>query len=213
MNSDLQVVSRSVVLALLVALSGCIEITKSYPEKQFYAFETARQGAKSSLVPGTILRVRPFPAAPKFEGRELVYRTGEFQYESDFYNEWLVAPNAILTQQVQNWLAASGLFQYVLDGSSMLDETHVLEGSITALYGDYRDKTSPKAVMELRVRLIHESGNHSDIVLQQDYRQAVTVADESPGTLVKGWNDELQQILTALEEDLRRTDILAKTRK
>jgi hypothetical protein len=50
-------------------------------------------------------------------------------------------------------------------------------------------------------------------VLQQDYRQAVTVADESPGTLVKGWNDELQQILTSLEEDLRRTDILAKTRK
>ena len=203
---------RTLALALLVALGGCIELNKSYPEKQFYSLDAGRVSAQASPIPGTILKVRRFPIAPQFEGRELVYRTGELQYESDFYHEWFVSPGAMFTQQIQNWMAASGLFQTVLDGSSVLEETHLLEGSIIALYGDVREKASPNAVMEMRVRLVQENGARSTVVFQQDYRQTIAVADGSPDALVAGWNEELRRILTALEEDLHRTDLLARSR-
>lgn len=44
----------------------------------------------------------------------------------------------LLTQQVLNWLTMAGLFQYVMDSSGPLPATHMLEGALTALYGDYR---------------------------------------------------------------------------
>jgi uncharacterized lipoprotein YmbA len=184
---------------------GCIQLTKSFPEKQFYALEVSHPGSAAAAAPGTILRVRRFLAAPQFEGRGLVYRTGEWQYESDFYHEWFAAPSALVTQQVQSWMAASGLFQHVLDPASALEETQAMEGTIAELYGDYRDPSAPKAVLAIRVRLTSENPGGFRIVFAQDYRQTVTVPDESPGALVRAWNEELQRILTELEADLRRT--------
>lgn len=204
---------RTVALVLLVSLTGCIELNKGFPEKRFYSLEAGRQGGPASPAAGTILKIRRFPIAPEFEGRELVYRTGELQYESDFYHEWFVSPGAMFTQQIQNWMAASGLFQTVLDGSSVIEETHLLEGSITALYADVREKTAPRAVLEMRVRLVQERAGRSTILFQQDYRQAASMADDSPGALVTAWNEDLRQVLTLLEEDLRRADLLAGARR
>jgi len=196
---------------LLLVEGGCLNLTKSYPEKQFYSLEVPRTSAETHPTIGSVLRVQRFVAAPQFEGRELVYRTGDLQFESDFYHEWFVSPSAVVTQQTHNWLAASGLFQSVLDSNSGLDESLAMEGYISALYGDYRVKTAPKAIMELRVRLIGEGQGRSKILFQQEYRQAITVADESPEALVKGWNDELQSILAALEDDLRRGKVSANS--
>ena len=190
--------------AALLLGAGCLTLNKSYPEKQFYSLEVPRTSTDTHPAIGSVLRVQRFVAAPQFEGRELVYRTGDLQFESDFYHEWFVSPSAVVTQQTHNWLAASGLFQSVLDSNSGLDESLTLEGYISALYGDYRVKTAPKAVLELRVRMIGEGQGRTKILFQQEYRQAMTVADETPVALVKGWNDELQAILAALEDDLRR---------
>jgi len=193
--------------AVLLLEGGCLKLNQSYPEKQFYSLEVPRSAAQANPARGTVLRIRRFVVAPQFEGRGLVYRTGELQFESDFYHEWFVSPSAVLTQQTHNWLAASGLFQAVLDSGSRLDETATLEGYVSALYGDYRDKAAPKAVLELGVRLISEDGSRSQILFHQEYRQAMTVADESAEALVKGWNEEFQLILNVLEEDLRRTKV------
>jgi cholesterol transport system auxiliary component len=201
--------AHSLTLGLMsLGLAGCLQLNKSYPEKQFYALEVSRPGGASATAPGAILRVRRFAAAPQFEGRGLVYRTGEWRYESDFYHEWFIAPSALVTHQVERWLAASGLFRHVLDPGSALEETQALEGTIEELYGDYRDATAPKAVLALRVRLSREAAGVSRIVLDQDYRQAVTVPDESPDALVRAWNEELQAILAGLEADLRRAGAL-----
>jgi cholesterol transport system auxiliary component len=187
--------------------SGCIQLNKSYPEKQFYSLDVPRASAQATPAFSKVLRIRRFVVAPQFEGRELVYRTGDLQFESDFYHEWFVSPSAVLTQQTQNWLAASGLFQAIIDSGSRLDEALTLEGYVSALYGDYRDKAAPKAVLEMGVRLIGEDEGRPPILFHQDYRQAITVADESPEALLKGWNEELQVILGLLEEDLRRAKL------
>ena len=198
--------------SVLLLEGACVQLNKSYPDKQLYSLEVSRAAAPlTNSASGPVLRIRRFVVAPQFEGRELVYRTGELQFESDFYHEWFVQPNAVLTQQTHNWLSASGLFEAVLDSSSKLDETLTLEGYVGALYGDYRDKAAPKAVLDLHVRMITEGESRSRMLFNQDYRQAISVPDESPEALVKGWNEELQLILSLLEEDLRRVKLISKT--
>lgn len=194
--------SGGIFLALLV-LGGCVTLTKSYPEKRYYALEVARQGEAPAPVSLTILKIRKLRASPSFEGKEFVYRTNEAQYEADFYNEWFVSPNAMLTQQVQSWLTRSGPFNYVMDSSDSSAPTHLLEGTVTALYGDYRADPS-RAVLGLEFFLVHEGSSHSDIVLHQEYRKEVELTEKSPEALVNGWNAALRLILTALEADLNR---------
>lgn len=197
----------SIVLAVLV-LDGCVSLSKSYPEKHYYALDAVRQGGTVVSLPGTVLRIRKFRAAAAFEGKELVYRTSDGRYEEDFYNEWFVRPNAMLTQQVRNWLTATGLFQYVMDSSGPLPATHTLEGTVTALYGDYR-ATPAKAVLGLQFFLLLETS--SEPILQREYRKEIELSEKSPDGLVNGWNSALQLILSALDEDLKQT--LQRTRQ
>lgn len=185
----------------ILALGGCINLTKSYPEKHSYALEAIRQGKTHASIPGTVLKIRKLRASPDFEGKELVYRTSDARYERDFYNEWFVPPNAMLTQQLQNWLTSTGLFQYVMDSSGPLPATHLLEGTVTALYGDYR-ATPAKAALGLHVLLIDPAKNPPAIVLQRDYRSDIPIADRSPEALVQGWNTALRSIFDGLVDDL-----------
>jgi hypothetical protein len=75
---------------------------------------------------------------------------------------------------------------------------------VTGLYGDYR-ATPAKAVLGLQFFLVHEASSPADILLHQEYRQEVELMEKSPEALVKGWNEALRLILTALDEDLDGT--------
>jgi hypothetical protein len=83
----------------------------------------------------------------------------------------------------------------------------VLEGTVTALYGDYRRPDARKAVIGLQVALIDESSTRPVIVFQRDYHRAVEMTEASPDGLAKGWSRGLEQIFTALEDDLRAIDL------
>ena len=189
---------------VLLVLGGCVNLGRSYPEKHFYILETVHPGEMHASIPGTILKVRKFRASPAFERKELVYRTSDARYEGDFYNEWFVPPNAMITQQVVNWLTRAGLFQYVMDSSGPLPATHSLEGTLTALYGDYR-ATPAKAVLAVQFFLLHEASGQAEVLWHQEYRKEVDVMERTPEALVSGWNEALRLILSALDEDLTRT--------
>ena len=50
------------ILALL-AVSGCVDLKASYPDRRFYTLETSRTGALRSPAAGTVLRVRRLTAS------------------------------------------------------------------------------------------------------------------------------------------------------
>jgi cholesterol transport system auxiliary component len=194
---------------MLIFLSGCVSLTKSFPDKQYYALEVTRQGEPGVPASRAVLDVRGLFVSPGFEGKELVYRVGHTRYESDFYNAWFVSPSAMLTQQVQNWLRHAQLFEHVVATPSYLDATHILEGTVTALYGDYRQQGGHKAVVGIHIVLIEDNSTRSAIVFQRDYHQMVELTETSPDELTRGWNQGLEQIFMTLEADLRRVDLKA----
>ena len=205
-SSRLVVSLNGVLLLALLVLSSCVNLAKSNPEKQYYALDVTRQAESGGPVAGTVLEVRRLLVAPAFQGQELVYRTDDTRYESDFYNQWFVSPSAMLTQQVQNWLINAQLFEHVLTTSSYMQATHRLEGTVTALYGDYRHKDRRNAVVGINLVLIEDNPTRTAIVFQRNYHQTVDITDTSPDGLTLAWNQGLEQVLTALEQDLRKID-------
>jgi cholesterol transport system auxiliary component len=188
-------------MACAMVIAGCGP--KSF-EKQHYILDAQRA---SVLVAGNstnIVEVRRFTIASAFSAKGLIYRVGDFEYESDFYNEFLISPNAMITEKAHNWLSTSGLFQRVLDPGSRVDPTHVIEGNVIALYGDLRAKSSPKAVMEISIFLLDtKTEPDSRIVFGKTYKSSVALESEGPQYLVSALDRCLIEILTKLEHDLR----------
>ena len=183
-----------------IIIAGC---SPKSNEKQHYILDTQRE---SSAVAGNnmhIIEVRRFTIASAFNSKSLIYRTSEFKYESDFYNEFLVSPTAMITEKIRNWLAESGVAYRVSDPGSNIDPTHIIEGNVVSLYGDFRAKSAPKAMMEIRVFLLDtKTETESGIVFGKTYTSSVGLESKSPEDLVSAFDRCLVEILTDLEKDL-----------
>ena len=195
---------KSLVCASLVAcamlITGCGP--KSY-EKQQFLLDARRTSSTNTGSQKNVVEVRRFTIDPAFSAKGLTYRRGEFEYESDFYNEFLIAPDAMITEKVRNWLSLSGLARRVLDPGSYVDPNYVLEGNVVALYGDFRTGSSPKAVMELRIFLLEmQTGLESAIVFGKTYESSVGIESGGPNGLVEAFDRCLVEILVDLEKDL-----------
>jgi cholesterol transport system auxiliary component len=184
-----------------IILAGCGG-QKSY-EKQHYILDTQRASSAVASDSPHIIEIRRFTTNAAFGAKGLVYRVGEHEYKSDFYNEFLVSPAAMITEKTRNWLSTSGLFKRVLDPGSQVDPTHVMEGNVIALYGDFRAKSAPKAVMEIRIFLLEtKSETESGIVFGKTYTSSVDLQSEGPEGIVSSFDRCLTEILTRVERDL-----------
>ncbi|MBC8216901.1 MAG: membrane integrity-associated transporter subunit PqiC [Planctomycetes bacterium] len=184
-----------------VMLSGCG--SRQAYNKKYFLLSATRQAQPAGIQTDLVLEVRRFTIDSAFAGKGLVYRTGQFEYESDFYSEFLVSPAAMITEKTRNWLSGSGLFKRVLDTASQIDPTHTLEANITALYGDLRDKSSPQAKMEMRVFLLKaQAAEEPILVFGQTYKSSVGIESEGPEGLVEALDRCLANILSNLEKDL-----------
>jgi len=188
---------------LLALASGCVGIERSYPDKRYFVLEVNRNVNPSNPPGNGVLQIANIRVSPRYEDKGFIYRTSGSSYESDFYNQFLVSPAALLGEELRKGLAQSQIFRHVINASSQLEPTHVLEGVVDALYGDFREPGAPKAVLEMEFFLRKESASKADIVAAKRYARSVAVNGRSPEALVKGWNEALDAILSALVADLK----------
>lgn len=197
-------------LALGLLAAGCVNLRREFPVRQTFALAAAPAAAGPvATAPGTALKIRPLRAVPPYQGKEFIYRRSDVRYEADFYNGFLVPPATLITTELRKTLAAPGRFERVVDAASALRTTHALEGALTALYGDYRRKDAPRAVLELTLTLLDNSA--TTVFWQATYTQAVVIANATPETLVNGWNTALGAILTAVQKDLQKAPLTEKS--
>jgi ABC-type uncharacterized transport system auxiliary subunit len=193
--------------SVLLLSAGCVSIERSYPDIRYFVI-TSSAKTTSANPPGAnaggVLLVSNLRVSPRYNGKSFVYRRSEANFEWDFYNQFLASPGAILTEEVRKSLSAAQIFEAVIDRGSRLDSTHVLEGAVNALYGDFRGDGPPKAVLEIEFFLTRESAGNPDILLHRPYRASIPVNGASAEALVRGWSQALDQILLALIADLKK---------
>lgn len=184
---------------ILLSGSGCFDFSKKTLRKRLYSIrlDTSSIQKAESRIPG-ILKIRRFSISPVFAGRSFVYHRGHGEYESDYYNEFIVSPDLNLVGVMENWLDAAEIFTRVISPSSQLQANYILEGSIYSLYGDY-SKSDPFAVLEIKFLLITDE---STPVFEKKYRVAEKMKDSNSQDLVAGYHQALEKILTHFQKDL-----------
>jgi cholesterol transport system auxiliary component len=190
------------VLVWLAAGTGC-SITRPSVERHLYSLETERSApAATARIPAT-LKVGRISMQPPYGGTTFLYRTGELQYEADPYNGFFAAPNELLGHAIAQWLGQSQLFAAVREPASPLTGDYVLEGLVTALYGDLRDPRDPGAVLAIRI-YVRRSDAEGALVFEHAYSQRVRTGSDSAEALARGYGAALGQVLGKLEQDLAR---------
>lgn len=189
------------IASLSLAMAACLNLNKSYPEKRSFVLDVSSESREPAPEAMMVLKISKFRVSPLFVGRAMVYRIGELQYESDFYDEWFVSPGALLTQQFHDWLSRTGRFRFVLVGTNHIEPTHLLEGRVVEFYGDYRFSESPKAIFGIELLLIDEL-NERQAIFRRTYHKEVPLADRSPDALAGGLTQAVRLVLADLEREL-----------
>lgn len=203
MNRCYGFIARAALL-LFVLSAGCVSLERSYPEKRYFVVELGENAQQPNPAGEKTLLVSGLRISPRYADKSFVYRTSESGYESDFYNQFLTSPETMLSEEVRKGLAASPAFKYVVGPSSQLQPNYVLEGSVNALYGDFRNLDKPAAVLEIEFFLHNEDSANPGVVMQKRYVKTVSLSGRSPDALVKGWSQALGAVLTELNSDLEK---------
>jgi cholesterol transport system auxiliary component len=196
------VIRHALLVALVASFAGCGLGTRPASVKQTYLLQPPPPARAAAPVHAGTLKVGMIAVAAPFRGRSFVYREEELKYESDFYNEFFVAPAAMLTADVGAWLSAAGIFREVLPASANADGDFVLEGLVSEIYGDYRDAAKPAAVLSAKFFLIDNRGLGGVPVWQTELRQRVALPARSPDALAAAYNSAWSAMLADLSRDL-----------
>ena len=191
----------SLAVLLLGGLTACGSLSRSYPEKTLYDLDTGRPERVAAPAAAPTLQIRTLDVSPAYEGVGFVYRVGENEFESDYYNEFFVAPLAILSRGLAQWISDAGIFAAVVGAGTNLVPDYVLDGSVRTLHADLRDPEAPRTIVEVQLFLIQVRGR--GVVYSATYRADPVAAGRTPAELAAGWSAAYAEILARVEADLR----------
>lgn len=194
-----RIAAGSCLVVIITAGTGCLDFKKSYPEKRSFVLDVGAPEQAPAANGTIVLKINKFRVSPLFGGRAMVYRVADLQYESDFYDEWFVAPGTLVTEQVHHWLSNSTGVQLVMTGRNHVEPTHLLEGTVTDFYGDFRG--APRAVLGLELHVMDAVHEHQS-VLRRTYHQDLPLADRSSDALARGLTEALRTILIDIAKEI-----------
>ena len=148
------------------------------------------------------LRMGNVRVAPSFAGSALVYRMDDVQFTPDFYHAFIAEPGPMLGGLMAEWLDRTGSFKTVSQPGGAVNAPYVLEAVVTELYGDFRPRHGPAAVMTVQFSLIDLTAASPTIVMERFIASRVELATAAPDVLVRGYGKALGEILTELSREI-----------
>jgi cholesterol transport system auxiliary component len=196
----------ALLLASVFGLTGCI--SRPALNKQTFTFNAPAISATNVVAGDRVLGIRNLQIAAPFEGRSLVYRTGEFSYVRDPYAEFLGPPAEELLAPMRGWLRDSGNFIVLTEVGSALKPNTLVEISVSQLFGDFRQPKHPAAVLTMRFIFFEApNGVPGKAILQQEYSRSIPLKMPTAAALMTGWHRALGEILAEVSSDFRRSEI------
>ncbi|HEV2221341.1 MAG TPA: hypothetical protein VGV08_12385 [Casimicrobiaceae bacterium] len=202
-------VALAAVALLAISIAGCSALTRPAPVRQTFLLEPGSPPAAGHARPG-VLRVGIVRVAAPFRGKAFVYRTGDLSFQTDYYVEFLVSPEAMLTEQTARALDRAGVFERIAGPGAGADADWHLDGFATALYADARDPAKAYAEIAVTYYLTPSGGAAQTPVWTHEYHRRVAMRDASPGAYADALNVAFGDIVAELARDLASVSLPAR---
>ena len=187
----------------LLCLAGCSVNGRQSTPRQSFLLDLSAPALAGDALPGVLL-VGPFDVADAFSGKQMVYRFEEHRYQSDYYNEFLVAPREMISQRVLEWLQRARLYETVAPlAGSRLPEALILRGLVNEMYADLRQPARPAAVLSVQFYITSEQVGGRPVRFAQQFRNVAPMADASAQAYAAALSRALEAILGEAEKQIR----------
>ena len=84
----------------LLGAAGCVSFKKPAPDKRYHVLEVERPGEARVASLNETLKVLEAKISPLHDKNGLIYRIGDLQYETDYYNEFFISPRELITEEM-----------------------------------------------------------------------------------------------------------------
>jgi len=192
------IVVAAIIASLLVG--GCA-LSRPAPVKETFLVEAAPPAAAATTHPAT-LRVGAMNVAAPFRGKAFVYRMADLRFEADYYNEFLVAPAAMLGEGTARALDRARVFARVVPPGAPPDGEFVLDGFVNALYVDLRDAGKPAAEISITYYLSRADAATPVPFWSKEYARRVPAARTTPDAYAAALSAAFSGIVAELARDL-----------
>jgi len=179
---------------------------KSYPATNKFTLNVKSPKKMTARRSRKILFVNSTSAIPQFSDLNFVYRTGNTNYLTDYYNEFFTLPTSLVNQIIVHYLSATKLFRLATNDYHAIHFNYILNSKITELYADYRCRNQPKAVITIQFILLNPSCSNT-ILLNKTLSATVPLQQKNSQSLVNAWNIGLKTIMQRLTYNLRKIRI------
>ena len=147
---------KLIAFALLPVLSGCL--TASTPKVTQWLVEYKGVAKAASPAKYEVGRVSQVLVRSPYNETGIAVLRADGSMAFDPYNEYAANPTALLKGFVYDAMDASGLFGAVVNPSSSVRSSAMVEVLVSRLVLDCRKEGERKAVATVRVRLLVDSG-------------------------------------------------------
>ncbi len=200
-SAPLKKVCRCWLLPALASLVlGACTISRPNPDQSSWLVMPERTAAPRATPVNMHLKMGNFSANAPYDGKSLVYRMSDNQYEKDFYNVYLVYPRDMVANATQKWLTQSNAFTLIVEQPTTFFPMYQLQGVIDEFYGDYRDQ--PTAVVTIQFYASSSFNGKNGMFSTPRITKRVPLADKSTQALINGQQQALSEVLQELEQRL-----------
>jgi cholesterol transport system auxiliary component len=202
-------IQRSIIPACAVAAAvlisgGCGAVKREPLEVSYFLMQPQFASQEPSAAEAACLIIRSVSAPPLYRESQLVYRTGDVEFDTDYYNRFMTSPPSQLTRAIHQWADALGWAICPEETAESRTEQYILRPMLETLYGDFRNKSKPAAVVEMQFTLTHTDPTCqcARVLLSKLYSERVDLEASSPAALVRAQGRAVENILQQLRADL-----------
>jgi cholesterol transport system auxiliary component len=202
MTRYLRTLTVSTTLLGLLLGVGCSSLSSKYPDRAFFVLNVERDGEAAATPHEISLHIREVAVSPLYNHRGFTYRDTQFEFETDYYNAFFIAPGSMITQELREWMRKAGLFKNIADPYNRLESDWTLGAQVSALYGDFSNRDDPRAVLGLHAVVLGDNEGRPLMIFEKTYEKSVPIAERSATALVAGWTQALSELFQEIENDL-----------
>jgi cholesterol transport system auxiliary component len=206
----MRTLSAAAFVIVAVTLASCT-LSRPSPVKRTFLLEPTLPSAVSGTPKPVSVRVGVVNVASPFRGKTFVFRESDLRFESDYYDEFFIAPAIMFSDATAKALAASNVFRRVVPFGAASDEgEYVLDGFVSELYADTRDAAAAVAVITVTYYLTPTGVIGAGVAWSKEYRQSTKISGAGPDAVARGWNAALSAVLADLARDLAAAELPGK---
>jgi cholesterol transport system auxiliary component len=189
-------------LPVLAVTGGCLAKPSLVP--QLFSIDPPAVQETGRLGGVYVVSVKKAQVSPLFEGRALVYRTGEHRLERDPYASFAAPPGDMLTGAIRAYLRNAAFARDVVEPGAELRADLLVEVYAAEISGDLRGADDPAAVLRLRFRVSTLGAEHDrgPPLFEKDYSCRTRVARRTADAIATAWNEGLTKVMKEFVGDL-----------